>query len=131
MSKAAQTADEHMAALKHPLKDAVVALRAIIRGADRRFDESIKWNSFNYAIEGADRFTFNARGADKVMIIFHAGAKKKAIDLRTKVDDPKGLLDWPSKDRAIATFTSVDEVKKQKAAITKLVKAWVAATEGL
>lgn len=130
MSKTAVTPDELMAALEHPLKDAVAALRAIVLAADERLDESIKWNSFNYSIDGADRITFNARGADKVLVIFHAGAKKKPIGLRNDVPDPSALLEWPSRDRAIATFTSLDEVSKQKAAITKLVKAWLAATKG-
>jgi hypothetical protein len=131
MSKATLTPDEYMAALEHPLKDAVVALRGIIRGADKRFDESIKWNSFNYSLDGADRITFNVRGADKVLIIFHAGARAKACDLRQKVADPAGMLAWPSKDRAIASFGSPDEVKNQKAALAKLVKAWIAATAGV
>ncbi len=131
MGKATVTPDEYMAALEHPLKDAVVALRAIIRAADKRLDESIKWNSFNYSLDGADRLTFNVRGADKVMIIFHAGARAKAGDLRTKVADPTGLLAWPSKDRAVASFGSLEEVKEQKAAITKLAKAWIAATAGV
>ena len=131
MSKAPPTPDEHMAALKHPLRDAVQSLRTMVMAADKRFEESIKWNSFNYSIGGADRVTFNARGADRVLVIFHAGAKKKPVDLRSKVADPAGLLEWPSKDRAIAAFVSVDEIKKQRAPITKLVKAWVAATEGL
>lgn len=131
MSKATLTPAEYLASLEHPLKDAVIALRAIVRGADKRFDESIKWNSLNYSVGGADRVTFNVRGKDKVMIIFHAGAKKTSIDLRSKVSDPKGLLDWPSKDRAIAAFGSVDAIKQQKTDITKLVKAWVASADGI
>ena len=131
MSKATLTPDEYLATLKHPLKDAIIALRAIVRGADKRFDETIKWNSFSYSVSGADRVTFNVRGKDRVMVVFHVGAKKKSIDLRSKVSDPKGLLDWPSKDRAIAAFGSVDEITQRKADVTRLVKAWVAATEGL
>lgn len=131
MSKATLTPDEYLATLKHPLKDAVIALRAIVRGADRRFDESIKWNSFNYSVGGADRVTFNVRGKDRVMVVFHVGAKKKSINLAASVSDPQGVLDWPSKDRAIASFESASEVKEHKSDITKLVRAWVGATEGL
>jgi hypothetical protein len=42
--KATQTVEEFLETFDHPLKQEVIALRAIILGADARITEGIKWN---------------------------------------------------------------------------------------
>lgn len=71
--------------------------------------------------------TFQLAKDDRVLLIFHRGAKAKAPAKRLDVDDPAELLTWKGTDRATAEFTSPAEVTKHRMALTKLVRAWIAA----
>ncbi len=118
-----------LASLEHPLRDVILALRPILLRADRRLTEGIKWNAPSYSLEGEDRVTFNLRAKDQVRLIFHRGAKVKDSQAKGPlIDDPDGLLEWAADDRAIAAFASVDEVTTQRAALTTILKRWLAAT---
>src|SRR5690606_9032775 len=109
--KKTQTADEALAALDHPLRESIEALRAIIRAADRRLVEGVKWNAPSYSVDGHDRITFNLHAKDRVRLIFHRGARASAPSKRGRViSDAPGLLEWASDDRAIATFTTPEDV---------------------
>lgn len=110
----------------HPLTDVIEALRKLIRTADSSLVEETKWNAPSYRLE-EHLLTFQLAKDERVLLIFHRGAKSKAPKTRLAVDDPQALLTWLGNDRATVAFTSLAEVKKQKAAFTKLVKAWVAA----
>jgi hypothetical protein len=114
-----------LAALKHPRKAEIQALRALILGADRRIAERVKWNAPSFHL--ADDFaTFKLRPEDTVQIVFHTGAKVKASAvLGLRVADPAGLLRWAAKDRALATFTDMEDIRKKGKAVVALVKAWI------
>ncbi len=125
---APMSVDDFMDALRHPLKPEAQALRAIIQKAGRTLTEDIKWNAPNYAHNGHDRITLNLSAKDKVRIIFHRGATDKhPKGAKRPIDIDADFLTWPSPDRAIATFTSLEDIKANQAAITRLVKAWLAA----
>jgi hypothetical protein len=115
---------------RHDLKPAMIALRAIIRKADKTLTEQIKWNAPSFCHAGDDRITFNLSKVDCLQVIWHRGAKSK--DRKGKENlfiDDSGLLEWLSPDRAISRFYSKTEITKNKTALTKLVKRWVDATK--
>jgi len=85
---------EHIAALDHPLKDAIEAIREIILDTDAAISEQIKWNSpaFYYSGEMApfdpkeykrDIIVMHLRKKDEVLLVFPNGAT---------ILDPTGLL---------------------------------------
>lgn len=110
----------------HPLGEVIEALRKLIRAADTSLVEETKWNAPSYRLE-EHVLTFQLAKDERVLLIFHRGAKSKAPKTRLAVDDPSALLTWLGTDRATAEFTSLAQVKKQKTAFTKVVKAWIAA----
>jgi len=119
------TVDEYLATLEHPLKPEVIALRAIILGADARIAEGIKWNvpSFRTSEYFA---TFHLRSAEKVQIILHLGAKVRGGDSSgIQVADPAALLDWLAKDRAAVTFRDLDEINAKRGAFEQLIRDWI------
>lgn len=110
--------DIFMQELDHPLKPVMEALRTIIKNADPKLSEQIKWNAPSYYYK-KDMAAFHFRNPEeiKIIFIFYDGNMLEA---------DAGLLTGDYKDRRIATFSSLKEVKQKKAALTGFVKAWVA-----
>lgn len=127
-SKAGAAADDsggvnaYMAALDHPLKAEIEALRNTIRGVDKGISEHIKWNAPSFVFND-DFATFKLRPATSVQIIFHTGAKSKGKKVR--IDDPDGLLKWAADDRAVATFLDAKQVRARQAALAAIVRQWI------
>jgi uncharacterized protein YdhG (YjbR/CyaY superfamily) len=119
--------NDFMANLDHPLKSEVEAIRAIVKDADLRLTERIKWNAPSYGYDGEDRVTFILHARDRVQIVFHRGAKPKESAL-LQFEDGTGLLKWVAPDRAIAAFRTMDDVSANREALADLVRRWVAAT---
>lgn len=108
---------EYMKDLEHPLKPEVEALRKIIKGSDARLKERIKWNAPSYYF-GEDIVTFGpARWKDKILLVFHHPA---VVGIKSN------LLEGDYKDRRLAYFTSMNEIRKNKAEISRIVKGIVA-----
>jgi uncharacterized protein YdeI (YjbR/CyaY-like superfamily) len=114
MSKANKI-DEFVDKLKHPLKAEMVAAINIIREASSKLEEDVKWGgpSFDYKEPMA---TFNPRVTDFVAIIFHKGEL---------LNDKTGVLELGPKGKAYVKFHSMEEIKKHKANLQKVVKAWI------
>jgi len=115
--------DAFLKQLDHPLKPVMAAIRTVILGADQRITEGIKWNAPSFYFHGWFA-TFNVRGLDTLLIVFHQGAKVRNAG-PPKIKDPAGLLKWLGKDRCIARFSSVADVKSRKAALASIVQQWV------
>ena len=114
---------------KHPLKKALEEIREIILGADKRITEHIKWNAPSFCFNGDDRITFNLSKNDRLLLIFHRGAKVK--DSKSKeplFEDTTGMLEWLAHDRAVVKIQTIEEVAGKKAVLTKIVKRWLSAT---
>ena len=114
---------------KHPLKKALEEIREIILGADKRITEHIKWNAPSFCFNGDDRITFNLSKNDRILLIFHRGAKVK--DGKSKeplFEDTTGMLEWLAHDRAVVKIQTIEEVAGKKAVLTKVVKRWLSAT---
>ncbi|HEX2203979.1 MAG TPA: DUF1801 domain-containing protein [Longimicrobium sp.] len=118
-------AERFLAAVDHPHRNEILALREIILGADPRVSEGIKWNAPSFRIP--EYFaTFHLRAKDGVQVILHAGAKKRDRPLREgAVHDPESLLQWLGDDRAAVRFRDMGEVEDRRTAFAALVRAWI------
>lgn len=109
----------------HPLQDVITALRKLIRAADVALVEEVKWNAPSYRLE-EHLLTFQLARDDRVLVVFHRGAKVRAPSKQRLLEDPAELLTWKGTDRATVSFSTRAQVTKHQAAFTKLVRAWLA-----
>lgn len=114
--------EDYLKSLDHPAKKEIEAIRKIILGADPAIREGIKWNSPSFRTD--DWFATLNLHKGQVRLILHTGAKAKSKDMST-VADPKGLLQWLAKDRAMVTFEGENDVKAKRMALTALLKKWI------
>lgn len=128
-AKKAVEADDAVGAylrgLKHPLKKEIEAVRLIILGANPKIGEGVKWNAPSFRTENEWFATFNPRSKDSVQLVFHLGAKARADLKAFKIADPKGLLKWLSKDRALVTLGAGRDIPVNRKALEAIVRAWV------
>jgi hypothetical protein len=117
--------DPYMAALDHPLKGVVEAVRAALIGADPAIGERIKWNAPSFTWLGEDRVTFNIRPKAPLQLIFHRGAKAKD-NAGFSFADETGLMDWKAPDRAVVTLASEADWDTNGDAIVSLIRRWMA-----
>ena len=106
----------------HPLKNEIIALRKIILALDSDITEHIKWNAPSFCVNGEDRFTFKLNSPQAVDIVFHRGAKVKVMPEGRLIEDPNGLLKWATNDRAVATFTNMNDIQNNEFILTELIK---------
>ena len=112
-----------MAALDHPLKTDIEAVRRIVLGVSPAIGEGVKWNSLSF--RKSDWFaTVNLRSKDVIQLVFHTGAKVKD-NPELKVPDNSGLLLWLAKDRALVTLGSGKTLKVNTPAFKAIVQAWL------
>ncbi len=117
--------DDFLRALDDPRKPLMEALRALILSVDPRVGEGIKWNAPSF--KTTDHFaTFHLRAKDGLKLILHTGAKTKASAKDgMEVPDPEGMLEWPSKDRAIVTLKDEAELRRKQDALVAILTAWL------
>jgi hypothetical protein len=114
-----------LAALDHPRKAEILALRRIILAADPRIGEGIKWNAPSFRM-GEWFGTFHLRAKDGVQVILHFGAKKRdGFAPRTAVADPDSLLEWLAEDRASARFRDLADVEAKQSAFAAVIRQWI------
>lgn len=117
--------DAYMAQLKHKHKDAIEKLRNVVCATDSKIMEGVKWNAPSFRT--TEYFaTTNLRAKVGVGVILHFGAKARdaALDPAT-IKDPKKLLKWLGKDRAMVEFADADDVAAKKAAFQAIVRQWI------
>jgi hypothetical protein len=123
-TKAQPTAADFMASLDHPLKVDYEAVRKTILAADKSIADGVKWNSLSFCT--TEWFaTVNLRSRDTVQLVLHLGAKVGKETPADAIPDPKGLLKWLGKDRAIATLGAGPALKANLPTLKTLVKAWI------
>ena len=66
----AEKVEEYMNKLEHPLKAEIEAVRAIIRNANSKLSERIKWKPPSYYYK-EDLVTLNHRATTHVHLVFH------------------------------------------------------------
>ncbi|MFI5152951.1 MAG: DUF1801 domain-containing protein, partial [Chitinophagales bacterium] len=120
--------DAFMKKLKHPLLKVVKSLRKIILSSNKEVGEEIKWNAPSFFYSGKMRpsdpkeykryiVNVNLFRQDCIRLIFHTGKK---------LNDPSGLLLGDFKDeRKMASFYSLEEVRKHEKALQKFIWDWL------
>ena len=115
-----------LAALDHPLKPVILALRELILSVDPSISEEIKWNAPSFRT--TEHFaTFNLRASDSVKIVMHLGAKPRGADFAgVTIHDPDSVLTLIAKDRATVTFRDLADVEARGAAFATIIRQWIA-----
>ncbi len=116
--------DAYLAALDHPLKGVVEAVRAALAGSHPDIGERIKWNAPSFTWRGEDKVTFNVRPKAPLLFVFHRGAKVKD-SVGFSFADESGLLEWKAPDRAVVTIASEADWAANGAAILSLIRRWL------
>ncbi|MEI2796180.1 DUF1801 domain-containing protein [Pseudoxanthomonas sp. F11] len=124
--KAAAPADvgAFLAALAHPQDATLQRLRIAIRATDPRIGEAIKWNAPSFHVEGRHFATMQLRRADRVLLVLHLGAGRRALPADA-IADPQGLLTWLGADRATLDFGCPGDVEVREAALQALLRQWM------
>ena len=111
--------------LDHPLTKEIKAVRLIVLGASGTIREGIKWKVPSFRTEKEWFATFNVRKKDGVQLVFHLGAKTRPDLKGFKLADPKGLMKWLGKDRALVTLGAGRDIPANKKALEAIVRAWI------
>jgi hypothetical protein len=122
---APESVETFLAALDHPFKPAILAIRQIILAADPSIAEGIKWNvpSFRTSEYFA---TMHLRAKDGVQIILHLGTKTRATATTgIVIADPDLLLVWLAKDRASVTFCDLNDIDVRRSAFAQIIRQWI------
>lgn len=115
--------DALMAGLKHPLKAELESVRAMILAADGKIGEGVKWNAPSFRVGETYFATLHLRATDGVGVVLHRDAKARPGAV--KVDDPRALLTWLGKDRAMAHLGAGRAIGASRAAFQAIVRAWI------
>ena len=122
-ASAPEDVETFLAALDHPFKPEILALRQIILEADPSIAEGIKWNAPSFRTW--EYFaTMSLRARDGMQVILHLGAKVRDIPGLT-IADPESLLKWLAKDRASVAFRDLGDIDAKRAAFTHVIRQWI------
>src|SRR3989337_3270469 len=119
---------EFLDVLEHRMKREIEVLRKIILNSNTKLTEHIKWNAPSFCIENEDRVTMKLHPAKNIQLIFHRGAKVKAQPKEQLISGYSSFLKWPANDRAVATFTNMDEIKSNEKKLSVIINEWIKAT---
>jgi hypothetical protein len=121
----ARAVDQFMAALDHPYKPEIEALRAAMRNVDPAIAEGIKWNSPSWRT--TEYFaTTHLRGKTGFSLILHLGAKARELpEGGLGIADPTGLLKWLGKDRAQVEFASAADFAAKLPRLEAVLRDWI------
>jgi len=119
---------EFIKSQKHPLDNAIQALRQTVLSTNKELIENIKWNSPNYSVGVQDRFTLRTQPPKQLQLIFHRGAKVQTQPVKRLIDDDLGLLVWKENDRAVLVIKSLQDIEENQEYIKSLIKSWITAT---
>lgn len=121
-----EVVDAFLKKLKHPLKDVVEELRAIILSADKTIGEEIAWNAPSFFYTGK-MAPFKPKEYKRFIVVFNFFKKDciRLIFLRGALVKSK-LLEGDFKDeRKMILFHDLKEVKANKKELQKVIKELV------
>ena len=119
--------DAYLDDLQHARKTEVAALRLVILSAVPDLVERIKWNAPSCGLGEDDRITMRLHPGDRLQLILHRGAKAGADDF-FRFEDPDRLIAWAAPDRGVVTFKDADDLAGKSAALSEVLRRWVACT---
>lgn len=117
------TVDAFMAALEHPHKPAIEALRLAMLAADASISEGIKWNAPSFRTRQWFATT-HLRAKAGLGLILHRGAKARRGPA-LQLEDPTGRLRWLGPDRAQLLYADAADLCAGTAALQTLVRDWI------
>lgn len=100
--------------LEHPKKDVILAVRAVILGADERMTETIKWQSPTFMYQG-NLASIDPKSKKHVSVLFHRGAE---------IPGHHPLLVGEGKLARYARFADLEAVQQARDGLTAIVRAW-------
>jgi hypothetical protein len=103
-----------LAELEHPLKDVILAVRAVFLEADGRITETIKWKSPTFMYEG-NLASIDPKAKKHVAVLFHRGAE---------IPGEHPLLQGEGKLARYARFGDMASVEEGRAELAAVVRAW-------
>ena len=106
--------DAFLAALEHPLKPQVQALRKAILAVDDRITEQVKWNAPSFRTAKDYVCTFSLRPGKPLLLIFHN-------PLIPRIQST--IFDGDFKDRRLVTFADAQNVKAKTPEVRRVVAA--------
>lgn len=117
----AEQVAEYMAALEHPMKAEIEALRDLIKGSNPNISERIKWNAPSYHYQ-EDLVTFGppSRKTTEILLVFH---HPSIVNIKSE------LLTGDYKDRRLATFKNIDEVENNREEVVRILNLLVSDIE--
>jgi len=105
--------DEFLENLSHPFKAEVEAVRSIIKGVNKDINEEIKWRAPSFNYKGEYLVTFNLWEEKRIHLVFHNPQIPK---VKSK------LLEGDYKDRRMAYFADMKDIKAKKSLLEKALK---------
>lgn len=105
--------DEFLENLSHPLKAEIEAVRSIIKGVNKNINEEIKWKAPSFNYKGEYLVTFNLWEEKRIHLVFH---NLQISKVKNK------LLEGDYKDRRMAYFADMKDVKAKKPLLEKALK---------
>ena len=103
-----------LAELEHPLKDVILAVRAVFLEADERISETIKWRSPTFMYQG-NLASIDPKARKHVAVLFHRGAE---------IPGRHPLLEGQGKLARYARFGDLDAVASRREELVAVVRAW-------
>ncbi len=107
----------YLAAMNHPFRAEIDAVRGIIRQAHPDIRERIKWNAPSF-YASADMVTFHVRPTDRVHLVFH---HPEVVN----IDSP--LLEGDYKDRRMVYFLNMEAIEAGKEELERIMRVLVEA----
>ena len=105
--------DEFLRELKHPLTAEIEAVRSIIKGVDKDIAEEVKWKAPSFNYKGEYLVTFNLWEEERIHLVFHNPQISKV---------KSNILEGDYKDRRMAYFSDMKDVKAKKSMLEKALK---------
>lgn len=125
--KSEATVEKFLQNLEHPQLETILSLRQLLLSHRPQLTEQIKWNAPSYSLNGEDCLTMRLFPAPVVQLVFHRGSAKKAMPAQRLISDDDALLQWKANDRAVAGFSSPEDLKNKEDKLRHLVNEWVKA----
>ena len=126
MTDGADAVDAWFDEQSHSMTAAARAIRSAIMRAAPGTVESIKWKAPNFALDD-DYATFSLRRPGILQVILHTGVRPRPELAPIRVGDLGGRLRWAGHNRAVITFTSIEEVAGMVADVERVIVAWTSA----
>jgi uncharacterized protein YdeI (YjbR/CyaY-like superfamily) len=117
----AQQVAQYMDNLIHPLKPETEAMREIIKTSSEKLNERIKWNAPSYYYI-QDIVTFGPYKNNSVLLVFH---HPHIVNVHSKI------LEGDYKDRRLAYFKNMQEIKENGAEVARVINEIITAIDSV